>query len=251
MADNNTNWVLVTGSSGGIGRALVNAFRESAYFVIALDRLACGVQREGVIEVEADLERLVVDEFYASQVYEKVMHHTDQAGLTCLINNAAVQILGDVNGVTRETWHRTMNVNLGAPFFLSHLFLDSLITNRGSIVNISSIHASQTKKDFCLYATSKGALSALTRNMSVAIGRDVRVNCIEPAAISTDMLKAGFEGKEKQLAELHALHPIGRIGAPSEIAELAVFLCSEKAKFVQGACIRATGGIDACLLDPV
>jgi NAD(P)-dependent dehydrogenase (short-subunit alcohol dehydrogenase family) len=78
----------------------------------------------------------------------------------------------------------------------------------------------------------------------------VRVNAIEPAAVATEMLKAGFAGNVEQYKQLEAFHPLARIAAPREVAELAVFLCSEKARFVHGACISASGGIQGSLSDP-
>ena len=133
---------------------------------------------------------------------------------------------------------------------MTQMFLDSLKRNKGAVVNISSIHALQTKRNFVTYATSKGALSSLTRNMAVDIGNGVRVNAIEPAAVSTDMLRAGFEGKEEQFELLEAFHPIARIATPEEVAQLALFLCSEQSSFIHGACLNATGGIHGCLSDP-
>ena len=86
--------------------------------------------------------------------------------------------------------------------------------------------------------------------MAVDVGGAFRVNAIEPAAVDTKMLRAGFEGKEHMLENLENCHPAGRISSPEEVAELALFLCSDAASFVHGACIPATGGIHARLTDP-
>ena len=189
------------------------------------------------------MEQVVQDEVYASSLLDRVNKITEGAGVTALVNNAAIQILGSVENVTRQDWQKSMNVNVSAPFFMTQLFLDSLKANNGAVVNISSIHALQTKRNFVTYATSKGALSSLTRNMAVDLGNAVRVNAIEPAAVSTDMLRAGFEGKEEQFKILEAFHPIARIATPEEVAQLALFLCSEQSSFIHGACLNATGGI--------
>ncbi|WP_140217080.1 SDR family NAD(P)-dependent oxidoreductase, partial [Vibrio parahaemolyticus] len=182
--------------------------------------------------------------------YKQVQMVTGGAPISALVNNAAVQILSHSRNMSREQWQSSFNVNLTAPFFLSQLFLDDLERTHGSIVNISSIHATQTKKEFVAYATTKAALSSMTRNMVLDLGNKVRINAIEPAAIATDMLKAGFEGKEDKFRQLEAFHPIGRVGTPEEVAKLAVFLSSDEAGFVQGACISASGGISGCLSDP-
>lgn len=244
-------WALITGALGGIGKALVKEFVAEGYHVIATDIKKSDCSIEKVCFLQLDLENFVIDETYAEEFREKVVNVTGGVGISCLINNAAVQILADARDINRKQWSTSFNVNLSAPFFLSQLFIDDLIKNTGAIVNISSIHATQTKKEFVAYATTKAALSSLTRNMVLDIGHKVRINAIEPAAVATDMLKAGFEGKEEDYKELERLHPIGRIGESEEIAKLAVFLSSEDAGFIQGACISASGGIQGCLSDPI
>lgn len=244
-------WALITGALGGIGQALVNEFVNSGYRVIATDVKHRDHKVADVNFLALDLERFALDETYAMEFYQKVNSITEGLGISCLINNAATQILADARDITREQWNISFNVNLSAPFFLSQLFVQDLERNLGAIVNISSIHATQTKKQFVAYATTKAALSAMTRNMVLDLGDKVRINAIEPAAIATEMLKAGFAGKEEQYRKLEAFHPLGRVGTPKEVAKLALFLSSDEAGFVQGACISASGGIQGCLSDPV
>lgn len=250
MENKDERWVLVTGANGGIGKALATCFADNGYSVIATDVTEFTVTAPNIVNLNIDLEQIVLDEAYALSLLKKVTEITEGVGLTALINNAAVQILGSVKEVRREDWIKSMNVNMSAPFFTTQLFLDSLKNNKGAVVNISSIHALQTKRNFVTYATSKGALSSLTRNMAVDVGNAVRINAIEPAAVSTEMLKAGFEGKEEQFKMLEAFHPIARIATPEEVAQLALFLCSEQSSFIHGSCLNATGGIHGCLSDP-
>jgi len=244
-------WALITGANGGIGQALVKEFINEGYQVIATDIVELETNRtKCVVNVQLDLELFATDERYANQFVNSVGEITEGAGLTSLINNAAVQILAPVNSITRTDWQTSFNVNLSAPFFMVQAFLSELEKNEGAVVNISSIHATQTKKEFVAYATTKAGLSSLTRNLAIDIGNKVRMNAIEPAAVSTEMLKAGFEGKELQYKQLEKHHPLERIAKPEEVAELAIFLCSEKSKFVHGACISTSGGIQGCLSDP-
>lgn len=243
-------WVLITGASGGIGKALVSSFSQNGYSVIAADITEFSSQEANTVNMHLDLEQVVLDEGYANSLKRKIDALTEGIGLSALINNAAVQLLGNVKEVSRKDWQSSLNVNLSAPFFMTQLFLDSLKKNMGSVVNMSSIHALQTKRNFITYATSKGALSSLTRNMAVDLGNAIRVNAIEPAAVNTEMLQAGFEGKEEQFRLLEAFHPIARIASPEEVASLALFLCSDQSTFIHGACINATGGIHGCLSDP-
>jgi len=244
-------WVLVTGANGGIGQALVREFVDEGYQVIATDIVELDTPKsEHVVNVQLDLEQFVIDERYAENFVTKVSDITNGFGITALINNAAVQILASTSNLSRANWHTSFNVNLSAPFFMVQAFLPELERNQGAVVNISSIHATQTKKEFVAYATTKAGLSSLTRNLAIDLGNKIRINAIEPAAVSTNMLKAGFEGKELEYKKLELFHPLERIAKPEEVAELAVFLCSDKSRFVHGACISSSGGIQGCLSDP-
>jgi NAD(P)-dependent dehydrogenase (short-subunit alcohol dehydrogenase family) len=238
---NEKPWALITGANGGIGQALVAEFIDCGYRVIATDiSTRTESAHENVVFLQIDLQQFVLSEEYAKQFAQNITDITNNAGISALINNAAVQILDRCENLSREQWQNSFNVNLSAPFFMVQTFLDELTRNQGSVVNISSIHATQTKKEFVAYATTKAGLSALTRNLAIDLGVKVRVNAIEPAAVATDML----------YRQLEAFHPLARIATPIEVAELAVFLCSEKARFVHGACISASGGIQGSLSDP-
>ncbi|HCG5236626.1 short-chain dehydrogenase [Vibrio parahaemolyticus] len=253
MNTDDKKWALVTGALGGIGRALVEEYSRAGYRVIATDVKEASDSFAGLGNVsflQLNLEKIAQSEEFSLGFYRQVQLVTDGVPISTLVNNAAVQILSHSRNMSREQWLSSFNVNLTAPFFLSQLFLNDLEKTHGSIVNISSIHATQTKKEFVAYATTKAALSSMTRNMVLDLGNKVRINAIEPAAIATEMLKAGFEGKEDKYRQLEAFHPTGRIGTPEEVAKLAVFLSSDDAGFVQGACISASGGISGCLSDP-
>jgi NAD(P)-dependent dehydrogenase (short-subunit alcohol dehydrogenase family) len=244
-------WALITGAKGGIGRALVQCFSTNGFNVLATDIVKENpFNSTSVVFLQLDLSEFVASEIYANDVVSKIGLLTEGKGISALINNAATQILGNCEEISRDDWHNSFNVNVTAPFFLIQSFLPQLMANKGAVVNISSIHATQTKSGFVTYATTKSALSAMTRNLAVDLADKVRINAIEPAAISTKMLKAGFEGKEEQFQLLESFHPLARIGTPEEVAEIALFLCAEKSSFIHGACISATGGIQGCLSDP-
>ena len=145
----------------------------------------------------------------------------------------------------------TLDTNLVAPFLLIQKLLPMLEASQGSVVNIASVHATVTKPEFVCYATSKAALVGMTRAMAVDLGPRLRLNAINPAATATPMLLAGFEGRPEALKELSKMHPLERIAEPQEIAQTALFLCSDKARFITGACWALDGGIGARLHDPV
>jgi NAD(P)-dependent dehydrogenase (short-subunit alcohol dehydrogenase family) len=240
---------IVTGATGGIGRALVHAFSAAGYRVLATDREARPADLDCALYVQADLAAIAADESDAQKVFVPLREALQGDGLHALINNAAVQILGGTETLTRADWHTTLDVNLVAPFIWTQGFLAELQAVHGCVVNISSIHARLTKRNFVAYATSKAALSGMTRAMAVDLGGRVRVNAIEPAAIATEMLKAGFEGQPEQFAALEGCHPAGRIGLPSDVARAALYLCDAAGSFMHGACVTLDGGIGDRLFD--
>ena len=115
------------------------------------------------------------------------------------------------------------SVNFFAPVEISKAFLDDLSKNNGSILNIGSIHRELTKPYFSAYATSKSALAGLTKSLSVEFGDKIRVNAIEPAAIETSMLKAGFKDHPDKLKKLADFHPSKKIGKPEDIQKQHYF----------------------------
>jgi len=250
MEENRNGWVLITGAAGGIGKALVKSFSESGYRVIAVDKEPLEPEQGNVVFRHIDLRKICSDSTYADNFVDDCNEITSGVGISALINNAAIQILGGCRDISREQWKESFDVNLDAPFWLIQSFLNQLKRNGGNVVNISSIHATLTKKGFAAYATTKAALSSLTRTLAIDLADEIRINAIEPAAVATEMLSAGFVGREEEFKELERFHPIGRIAKPAEVADLAVFLCSDKASFIHGSCISAGGGIQGSLSDP-
>lgn len=242
--------VVITGAAGGIGRALVKQFETAGYGVIATDLVERPADLTCFAYLQVDLARTVEDERYASEVFVELRAALDGAVLKALINNAAVQRLGGVESLRRDSWHDSLNVNLLAPFVWTQALLRELERSSGCVVNVSSVHARLTKAGFVAYATSKAALSGLTRAMAVDLGSRVRINAIEPAAIDTPMLRAGFVARDCAFGQLAEAHPIGRIGRTDEVAACALALVNGSAEFLHGACIALDGGISARLMDP-
>lgn len=242
---------IITGAAGGIGHALCRAFVEVGYYVVGSDQSEPGEVMPNYSHVPVDLNRFCTDEELRAAAISRIREALGSRKLGVLINNAALQIVKPAEQLTVEDWTRTLNVNLVAPFLLTQAFLPELEAAKGSVINIGSIHAVLTKPEFAAYATSKSALSGLTRSLAVELGRRIRVNAICPAAIATPMLLEGFAGKDRALAELEGMHPVRRIGDPAEVAALALFLASDAARFINGAEIGLDGGIRARLHDPV
>lgn len=241
--------VIVTGALGGIGRALCLEFAAAGYTVLGVDRTAGAL--DDVRLINTDVRALVTDSDLRTAFLREVMDALQGVPLTALVNNAAIQILGGTEQITLEQWRETLDTNLLAPFTLAQMFLPALSAANGSVINIASIHATVTKPGFVCYATSKAALVGLTKSMAVDLGARIRVNAILPAAVSTPMLLEGFAGAQDKLLELGHAHPLGRIATPREVAQAAVYLASDGATFMTGACLQLDGGIGARLHDPL
>jgi NAD(P)-dependent dehydrogenase (short-subunit alcohol dehydrogenase family) len=243
--------IVITGACGGIGRELVNEYRAANYHVIAIDSTPKIKELGDVDFLRFNLTTLVDNLNSRESIKESILKMSDGNQIKALINNAAVQTVKRFEDIDFVDWQETLAVNLLAPFFFAQLFLEELTVSNGSILNISSIHASQTKKGFSVYATSKAALSALTKLLAIELGSRVRVNAIEPGAISTQMLESGFLSEPEKRKLLDSLQPMERIGEPNEVAKLALFLTSDSARFINGSAIAIDGGIRNQLHDPL
>lgn len=239
--------VIITGSAGGIGSALVEEYKKAGYYTIGLD---INKPLNADANVEVDLFDFVNSNVYQENLKQQLNNAIGDRELNVLVNNAAVQILGSIDKVKLEDFKKTLDVNLTAPFLLSKICFERLKKSKGCIVNIGSIHAKLTKPQFISYATSKAALLGLTQAMAVDFGKYVRVNVIQPAAIETEMLKDGFKNNPGGLEKLKMYHPCEIIGDPLDISRIAIFLSSDTANFVNGTVIGVDGAIGARLHDP-
>ncbi len=231
--------ILITGCLGGIGSVMVDFFKRKGWFVIGTDKRESYSNAD--IKITTDLNN--VDE--STDHVVKILKDNNIKHIDALINNAAVQIKKKLNDLSYTDWLESFNVNVIAGFMLVKKLRNHL--RGGSVVNIGSIHSSQSKKGFLVYATTKGAIKTMTQNLSLELAPDIMVNCIAPAAIDTPMLKAGLS-KEEYL-QLRKFHPADRIGSPVELSKLVYTLC-ERNIFLTGAFIEYDGGISKLLHDP-
>ena len=241
--------VLVTGSNGGIGSAICHLLKNKGYLVIGSDRQKDINNLDGFIEF--DIRQLALSQTKRNDFAEQLRLLIGKTFFKALINNAAVQILSSIEDLEIEDFRESLDTNLIAPLSLSKLTYPYLKSNKGSIVNIGSIHSKLTKPGFISYATSKAALLGLTQSMSVDCGQYVRVNAIQPAATATEMLLDGFKDSPEAFAALKAFHPTNTIASPSEIAEAVFFAISEQCQFLNGSILDINGGIGSRLHDPV
>jgi NAD(P)-dependent dehydrogenase (short-subunit alcohol dehydrogenase family) len=240
--------VLVTGAAGGVGLATLAAFRAQGWTVAGADRV---IPPTGV---EAD--RFDVLDLTAPGSVERLIEGVGRGfgRLDALVNNAAVQIAKPLVDTTEAEWDETMDANVRMAFRTMRAAYPILAVARGSVVNVSSVHAVATSRSIAAYAASKGALVALTRAAALEFAEHgVRVNAVLPGAVDTPMLRRSMEARidmtvDEALADLAARTPLGAIGRPEEIAEAIVFLAdSTRSSFITGQLLTADGGATARL----
>ena len=180
---------------------------------------------------------------------EKLEEANQDCPIVGLVNNAAIQDLAEFENADAMALAESFAVNVNAPYIMAKLTHKMLAQNGGTIINIGSIHSQQTKTGFLAYSVSKAGLRGLTKGLALELGASVKVNSIEPAAISTNMLAQGLSHDEVKLKELKFLHPTRSVGAPSEVADLACYLIESAPQFLNGSCIELDGGISSLLSD--
>lgn len=244
---------VITGSSGGVGSALVQTYLDDGYFVIGLDRTPCEYPvNEHYQKIAVNLLQFSKDISYRDDVIEKIKEHLpNHPKKFVVINNAAEQILKSLPELEWEDWDNSLSVNTVAPFFLVQGLLKELKLSRGSVINISSIHAKLTKPRFTCYAASKAALEALTRSLALELSPlGISVNAVSPAAISTEMLMAGFKDAPDKLKELKDYHPSKCIGTPEDVSLFVKAITDQEGGFMTGAVVDFNGGLAGRLHDP-
>ena len=227
---------IVTGGANGIGKATVDCLRRDGINVVSVDVSPGPDSFVGDISNFEDCETAVA---HAMAVYGR---------LDILVNNAGIQTYGDAVTTTEAVWDRTMDVNLKGQWLMSKAAIPAMIANGGgAIVNVSSVQGLATQRNVLAYATGKHATIGLTRTMALDFaGRGIRVNCVCPGTVDTPMVRASI-ASDKDPARLRktldAMHPLGRIGQASEIAEVICFLASDKASFMTGSIVTVDGGL--------
>lgn len=238
-------WVFITGAAGGIGRALVALFSAHGWQVAGTDILPNYTEN-----IDAYFQADLADPLQIEQIAADFATRTHS--LHALINNAAFQVCKSAQDTKLTEWQTIMAVNVQAPFWLTQQFYPLLKAVQGNVVHISSVHALATSANIAAYASSKGALTALTRAQAIDFANDrIRVNAVLPGAVDTAMLEAGLsrghlhesENIKQMKKQLAAQTVMGKIGLPSEIAEAVYFLADNmKSGFISGQTLVVDGG---------
>ena len=241
---------IVTGATRGIGFATAKALQEAGARVAingrseasvdtAIERLGGGTN---LVAAPGDISRASVCENMVTTAIDQL------GGLDVLVNNAGVFFRGSIADTDEAAWDRVLEANLKGTFFCSRAALPALRASRGCIVHVASQSGLNGYADTAAYCASKGAVVNLTRSMAIELAPDVRVNCVCPGVIDTDMARAGFANdgdEEAGLRDQAKKYPVGRIGTPDEVAKAILYLASEDAGFINGAALPMEGGATA------
>ena len=232
--------VLITGGSRGIGAACVRAFAAAGWnvaFTYRESRALSGALAEetGALPLCADLQ----DSRAAARAVSEAQRHF--GALDAVICNAGIAQQKMFQDITDADWQQMLDVNLlGAVRTIRTALPELLHRKRGSIVTISSMWGQTGASCESHYAASKAALIGLTKSLALELGLSgIRVNCVAPGVIGTDMNAMHSAQTMQELAEET---PLGRIGTADEVAAAVLFLCSEQASFVTGQVLGVTGG---------
>ncbi len=237
--------LVVTGGSRGIGSEIAFQAAQAGYFVVvnynnsedAANALCKKIGEFGgeAICVKAD----VSDEIQVNEFCKKV--HEMCGGADVLVNNAGISSFSLFTDISTELWDKTFDINVKGQFLVTRAFLPAMIRRKqGSIINISSVWGISGSSCEVHYSASKAAVIGMTKALAKELGpSNIRVNCVAPGVIDTEMNKALSEEDIKNLADET---PLCRVGSVSEVAKTVLFLASDDASFITGQVISPNGG---------
>lgn len=249
MEDFKNKTAIVTGATSGIGRASALKFAASGANVVAVGRneknlsaLADEIRQNGGVvktiradvTIETDVETILGE---TAETFGQV---------DVLINAAGILTNGTIENTETAAWDEMMNVNLRSVFLLMQRAAPFLVKTKGNIVNVSSVAGLRSFPNVLAYCVSKAGVDQLTRCASLELAaKQIRVNAVNPGVVVTDIHKRGGMSEEAYatfLEKSKQTHPIGRVGSAEEVADLILFLASEKAGWITGATYSIDGG---------
>jgi NAD(P)-dependent dehydrogenase (short-subunit alcohol dehydrogenase family) len=240
---------VVTGAGGGIGKGIAVLFAREGARVVVANRSESG------LETVAEIKRaggeaiwISTDVGEADQVRSMVTATLDQFNkIDILVNNAAVQYLHPLWELPEELFFKMLRTNLGGYYHCAKFIIPHMIDQgKGNIVNVSSNLAFRGLKNFSGYSTTKGGIVSMSRTLALECAPyGIRVNCICPGSTITpimDPILAEFKDPQEILDAAAALMPVGRLGLPEDVAQMALYLVSEESSMVLGATLIIDGG---------
>ncbi len=233
--------VFITGGSRGIGACAVKMFANAGYKVaftyLKSENEALFLAKEaGALAIKADASSSV-------QVKDAIELATKELGhIDVLINNAGISEFSLFTDITDDMWHRMMETNLSGAFYASRAVLPQMISRKsGCIINVSSMWGQVGASCEVHYSASKAGLIGLTKALAKEVAPSgIRVNCVAPGAIDTEM---NASLSPEAIEEIKNETPLGRLGTPTEIANILLFLAGDESSFITGQVIGANGGM--------
>ena len=234
---------VVTGAARGIGRVIAERLAREGATVVGVDRMIPDAEAagSGIVFDEMDVTRAEAVEAVFGAIVDR------HGRLDILVNNAGIMFEKSLDEMTEADWDRMMAVNLKGVFLCAKYAVPHLrAAGGGAIINIGSLEGRACNPLHTAYAASKGGVHALTRALAVDLGPDgIRCNAICPGWINTAFNDAYFDrlkDREAGLRAMSALHPVGRLGLPEDVADTVVWLAGDESGFVTGQEIVVDGG---------
>lgn len=239
---------VVTGATGGIGQAICRSLAEQGVRVVVLDRDFARAEEQasglgqGAFAIACDLSA-------EAEVAAAALDVEAEGGCDILVNSAAILRPGGLDIISQSDWSAMLAVNLTGYLIASQAFGRSMLERgSGAIVHVASISGSQPQPASGAYSASKAAVVMLSRQLAYEWGpRGVRSNCVSPGLVNTPM-SAAFYADPDIKARREAMVPLGRIGDPQDMADVVLFLASERASYVNGQDMVADGGLSQGLM---
>ena len=244
MNQTNQKVAIVTGGGSGLGLAIAGAFVRQRIFTIIIGRNAEKLQKakeelgELAAAIPCDLDNLAAIPPLIQNIYDTY------GRIDILVNNAGVNYKKEFTEVTDAEFAQVIQTNLLAVFAVSREVVKKMLPKQsGSIINISSMAAQYGLPKVIAYSASKTAIEGMTRAMAVELSpKGIRVNCIAPGFIYSDMTAAALNSDPERKQRVFARTPMGIMGEPADIGEAALFLATEQAKFITGIVLPVDGG---------
>jgi NAD(P)-dependent dehydrogenase (short-subunit alcohol dehydrogenase family) len=241
--------LLITGATSGIGKATALRFARAGASIAAVgrDETSLGELKDQIETMGAQFLAIRVDLSLAEETGVAVSKTVERFGGIDVLVNAAGHILsGTIENTSREAWDAMLDINLRAVFILMQKALPTIIVRRGNIVNVSSVTGLRAFPGVLAYCVSKAGLDQLTRCAALELAvKGVRVNAVNPGVVVTEIHKRGGMTEQQYktfLEHSKETHPLGRVGQAAEIAELILFLASDRASWITGATYSIDGG---------
>ncbi len=245
---------IITGGSTGIGFAIAEKLAENGanILILARNKEQLKSAKEKLLVYNTDVHVLPADLSDANDLKEiskEIL--TIFPKIDILVNNAGIGRFIPFEEMNEEIFDLHMNLNVKSMYLLTKYLFESIKLSKGNILNISSYFSDRmlTGRTTTAYSMSKGAVNSFTKSLAFEVGKyGVRVNAIAPGSVATDLLKHNYnqltdEGKEQFDKMVETIYPLGKIGEPENIGDMALFLVSDSAKWITGSIFSVDGGL--------